>query len=244
MKILFIANSFGEDATRHLEAIAEGELFVRNLYIGGCSLKMHAENIRSGAAAYQYQKDAVMLDMASVKDALLREEWDFISVQQVSNESGLIDSYEPYLKELIDFIREYRPLARIVFHRTWSYDVGSHHPCFPTYNCDSAYMDEMIERTAEEISKRYSLPVIPSGVAVMRARALPEFAVGDGEASLTRDTFHLSECYGRYLAGLVAYRFFTGKSALGVKYIPEGCEPGLARKLQEIADGVEYKREL
>ena len=37
-KILCIGNSFSQDATRYLEAIADGELFVRNCYIGGCSL--------------------------------------------------------------------------------------------------------------------------------------------------------------------------------------------------------------
>lgn len=46
MKILAIGNSFSQDATRYLQDIAAsaGEnLFVRNLYIGGCSLEMHAK---------------------------------------------------------------------------------------------------------------------------------------------------------------------------------------------------------
>ena len=54
MKILAIGNSFSQDATRYLQDIAAsaGEnLFVRNLYIGGCSLEMHAKNITENAPA-------------------------------------------------------------------------------------------------------------------------------------------------------------------------------------------------
>ncbi len=54
MKILAIGNSFSQDATRYLQDIAASageELFVRNLYIGGCSLEMHSKNIAENANA-------------------------------------------------------------------------------------------------------------------------------------------------------------------------------------------------
>ena len=70
MKILFIGNSFSQDATRYIEAISEGELFVRNLYIGGCSLEMHAENVEGDVAAYLYEKDAAGTEKISIKSAL------------------------------------------------------------------------------------------------------------------------------------------------------------------------------
>ena len=93
IKILAIGNSFSQDATRYIEDIAKSagqELFVRNLYIGGCSLERHAENVRSGEEAYAYQKDAQMIEMISVTDALRREDWDYVTVQQVSGKSGLM----------------------------------------------------------------------------------------------------------------------------------------------------------
>ena len=61
MKILAIGNSFSEDSTRYLQQIAASageELFVRNLYIGGCSLNQHWSNMQSGAAAYTYYQNA------------------------------------------------------------------------------------------------------------------------------------------------------------------------------------------
>ena len=85
MKILFIGNSFSANATRYIREISQGELFVRNLYIGGCSLETHARNIENDIPAYEYQVDAKALAMTSIKSALLCEDWDVVSVQQVSS---------------------------------------------------------------------------------------------------------------------------------------------------------------
>ena len=61
MKILAIGNSFSQDATKYLQSVAKSageDLFVRNIYIGGCSLERHALNIKTGEAAYGYEEDA------------------------------------------------------------------------------------------------------------------------------------------------------------------------------------------
>ena len=50
VKILSIGNSFSEDATAYLHKISEAgncPIDISNLYIGGCSLHMHACNINS-----------------------------------------------------------------------------------------------------------------------------------------------------------------------------------------------------
>ncbi len=238
MKVLFIGNSFSTDATRYIEPIADGELFVRNLFIGGCPLKLHVHNITAEGTPYEYQVNAEMIEKISLPDALAREDWDIVSIQQVSGDSGLIETYEPYISELIAFVRECAPRAEIVFHRTWAYDVNSQHPHFPNYNCDQALMDSMISMTVAEITKKHSLRVIPSGVAIALARANEMFALNGG-IPLTRDGFHLSLTHGRYLAGLVCYKTLTGKSAQNVSYIPEGVSEDEAKVLREIADEAE-----
>ena len=235
VKVLFVGNSFSTDATRYLEQIADGELFVRNLYIGGCSLEMHVNNIHTDAEPYEYQENAERIKNSSLTAGLLAEEWDIISVQQVSQQSGFVDSYEPYIGELIAFIRKCAPRAELVFHRTWAYAVDSTHPGFAAYNCDQALMDSMITKASSEISEKYSLRVIPSGVAVALARANEMFAYSGG-IPLDRDGFHLSLTHGRYLAGLVCYRALTGKCASSVGFIPEGVGEEEARVLREIAD--------
>jgi len=239
MKILFIGNSFSANATRYIREISQGELFVRNLYIGGCSLETHARNIANDAYAYEYQVDAKALAMTSIKSALLCEDWDVVSVQQVSSLSGIYDSYFPYIDTVIAEVRKYRPNARIVLHRTWPYNYGSTHSAYVNYNNDTDIMDKMITDTTERIAAKYAFDVIPSGVAVYRGYQMPKFDIRQGGESLTApDTFHLSSKYGQYLAGLVLYRFFTGNSATRVTFSPEETDPTLIEKLQNIADSV------
>ena len=238
MKILFIGNSFSADLTRYMQDISDGELFVRNLYIGGCSLDTHAKNLKSGAAAYEYCENAEKIEMISIPDAVMREEWDVISLQQVSSLSGISESYEPYIGELISYLKETAPNARLVFHKTWAYEPTSEHPSFAKYEHNTALMHKKITEATNLIAGKYSLPVIPSGDAVEAARKLPEFNGTDGAMAITRDGFHLNIPYGRYLVGVVANKFFTGNSALGVKYTPDGADKELCRKLCVLADTI------
>lgn len=238
MKILYIGNSFSEDATRYLQQIADGELYVRNLYIGGCSLERHARNVEGNLEEYALQIDASGVRQISIREALTMDTWDTVSIQQVSGHSGLAETYEPYIATLINEIKTYAPKAKIVFHRTWSYDTGSHHPGFVAYDNDTEKMFSMICAATSEMAEKYSLDIIPAGNAIQRARALDEFKIGEGKYSLTRDSFHLSLDYGRYLAGLVHYVFHTGKSATRVTFYPEGCDLEAVKKLREIADEV------
>ena len=237
MKILFIGNSFSQDATKYLQKIADGKLFVRNLYIGGCSLKTHAANVEADTVAYDYECDAVSQEKISIRAALLKEEWDVVSVQQVSAHSGMIETYEPYIGKVIECIKTYRPNARIVFHRTWSYaDDVVNDQYFAPYNHDGRYMFARIKEATEEIAAKYSLDIIPSGDAVELARKLPEFDLKAGGVSLNCDGKHLSDDGGRYLAALVLYRFFTKKAAKTAAFVPDCISAQRALKLQGVVD--------
>ena len=224
MKILAIGNSFSQDATRYIEAIADGELFVRNLYIGGCSLRTHAAHVKDGEAAYTYEKDAEAIEPISMQDALTREEWDMVTVQQVSHEAGMVETYEPYIAEVLELVRKLAPKAKIHFHKTWAYEATSVHPAFHYYRSDRHLMKARIDVATKEIAEKYELPVIPVGDAVAFARESAEFDAARGGINITRDGFHLSLEYGRYLAGLVWNKYFTGTAAKDVKYVPDVCD--------------------
>ncbi len=238
MKILFIGNSFSEDASRYVEAISDGELFVTNLYIGGCSLEMHADNVKSGKKAYEYRRSGEFIEMCSIEDALKKEEWDYVSLQQVSGYSGIPESYEPYINEVIDFVKRLVPNAKLVFHKTWAYESDSEHPSFSNYNNDRALMYRKITETTAEITKKYSLPVIPSGDVVEAIRSLSEFSGDSADRKITRDGFHLSYDYGRYAAGLTVFKFFTGKRAQDTAYLPPETNTELIGKLRKIVDSI------
>lgn len=236
MNILCIGNSFSQDATRYLHQISDEELYVRNLYIGGCSLETHYNNIIGDKADYEYQKNGRMLRMISIKEALGKKKWDFVTVQQVSHYSGMADTYEPFLPFILGYIRGACPTAKIVFHRTWAYSDYSEHSGFVNYGNSRPKMYEAIVSASNEICKRYNLDIIPNGDAVEEARKLVEF--DEKTHPITRDGFHLSLDYGRYLAGLVMFRFFTGKDAIGVTYEPENTDSEICQRLKEIAQRI------
>lgn len=230
MNILAIGNSFSEDATRYLQDIAESAgsgLLVRNCYIGGCSLERHVGNIKTGEQAYAYQENSQALRMISIGAALRDRKWDYVTVQQVSGLSGIYDSYEPYLTELIGFIKAKAPEAEVVFHRTWAYEIDSGHGDFPGYDCDQGKMYTAIVKASSRAASEHGLRIIGTGDTVQKVREIKEFDYGHGGLSLCRDGYHLSLDYGRYLAGLVWYKFFTGRSAFEVKFAPENTEQSL-----------------
>ncbi len=232
LHILSIGNSFSEDATRYLQEIANSDnnpIFCRNLNIGGCSLQRHADNIRQNAAQYCYQADAKieMAENISIRSALMREKWDIVTVQQVSQLAGCPESYAPYLQEVLDEIRRCRPDAHIWFHSTWAYEWGSDHPGFRTYQCDQNVMAEAILKTTAEISAAYHLPVIPTCRLIQELRKNAVFDVRKGGISLCRDRFHLSLDYGRYAAGMLWYAVLCGQVPSQPPVLFENADPAL-----------------
>ena len=211
IKILAIGNSFSQNATELLQ-LFDNELYVRNLYIGGCSLAMHCENIKKDAKVYDYQENGAKLYpfKISVKDALLSEKWDYVSVQQVSGYSGKEKSYYPYIEELVEYVKKYSNVE-IVFHQTWAYDNYSTHPHFKLYDNDRQIMFKQIVETTRMIAEKEGLRMIPVGEAIEKLRGNDLFVPENGGLSLTCDGFHLSENYGRFLAAAVWLKFFTGE---------------------------------
>ena len=232
--VLCIGNSFSQDATRYLHQVSGEELFVRNLYIGGCSLERHYNNIVGNVADYEYQKNGRCLRMISIEEALGKKKWDYITVQQVSQDSGIIDTYEPFLGEIVKFIREKCPKAKIVLHRTWAYDEMSNHGGFVNYDRDRKKMFNAIVDTTSKVAEKYGFDVIPCGNAVEMASGLDEFKQG-APLSMHRDGFHLTLDYGRYLAALVMNTYFTGCDPTTVDYEPENTDKEINKKLKEIA---------
>lgn len=239
MNVLCIGNSFSQDSTRYLHQISDDKIFVRNLYIGGCSLETHWNNIVNANEYYEYQKNGRMLKMTSINDALTKKKWDYITVQQVSHFSGMKETYEPYLTNILNFVREKCPKAEIVFHRTWAYDDNSTHGGFANYGNDRKKMIESIIEASDHFASVHNLRVIKNGEAIEAARELDYFK---GERNINRDGFHLSLDYGRYLAGLVMYGFFTESDPCEVTYEPEDTDPEINKALKEIAKSITFNK--
>ncbi len=224
MKILAIGNSFSEDATAYLYRIASSaktELSVVNLCIGGCSLEMHANNLRTDAKAYKkFVNTDYIEETVSIKDTLLSDTWDAVTIQQVSYLSGLIDTYEPYAQELINTIKQYSPSAKIYFHKTWAYEIDSTHNGFSNYGCSQKRMLDMINKTSDIFCKDNNLQIIPTGDVIAALRNTSAFDYANGGESLCRDGFHMQKIYGRYAVGAAYFQTITGISIKKSDFAP------------------------
>ncbi|WP_163191857.1 DUF4886 domain-containing protein [Clostridium thermarum] len=224
VKILAIGNSFSEDATHYLHQIAAADGIdtkVVNLYIGGCSLEKHWQNIEQDARLYQYQRDGKATDKyVSIKEALMEEEWDFVISQQASHDSGIQETYYPYIINLYNYISECAPKAQRLLHQTWAYEIDSTHDCFVRYNHNQQEMYEKLCGAYKHAAHELGVKMIPSGDVVQKVRTKNPFRYEDGGMSLCRDGFHMHYIYGRYLLAATWYEVLFKNNILKNDYIP------------------------
>ena len=173
----------------------------------------------------------------TIATALADESWDYVSVQQASHFSGKQATYEPYMSEVLDFVRKHvRTDTKIMFHMTWAYSKDSNHGAFPDYGKDQMRMyNEIIAATqaADKIAK-FDI-IIPSGTAIQNARTSK---LGD---TLNRDGYHLQLTYGRYTAACTWYEAILGKSVVGNSYAPSTMSELEKRIAQEAAHAAVLK---
>ena len=204
MKLLSIGNSFSTDSHKYLHSLAEQNglsLECYNLFIGGCSLQTHWENYVENNEFYDLEiNGSEATRKISINEALTMQKWDVITVQQASAFSGMFETYEPYLTDLVAVVRKKAPTAKVYFHETWSYEIGSLHEGFLNYNSNQKEMYLRIKESSKKASD------------LIEAEIIPEFDYKNGGLSLCRDSFHLSEDYGRFLAGAVWFKKLTGKA--------------------------------
>lgn len=229
--ILSIGNSFSEDTTHYVHQMckaAEEQVKVVNLYIPGCSLKKHWENIVDENKRYRYELNGFYYELAfpgeeavSINEVLQEEKWDHIISQQASHDSGILSSYEPYAKKMYAYLKEKQPQARLWMQQTWAYEKDSTHEQFFRYQQDQEVMYRQLSSCYEKIAEKLDVPLIRTGKAVQQVRKTAAFDVETNGLSLCRDGFHLSYIYGRYLAALVWCQTLIGIDALQINYIPK-----------------------
>lgn len=216
MKLLSIGNSFSQDAQSwlHRIAVANGvDLETTNLMIGGCSLYTHWQHVVDQDQAYYLEQNgADKAQMISLDEAMAMEDWDVITLQQVSHDSGRPQTFLPYLPDLAAYCRDKVPNAKFYWHQTWAYEIDSEHGGFAHYDRNQSEMFRRIKDGSEMAAKMLDAPMFPCGEVIQKLReTVPAFDYKNGGLSLNRDGFHLSLDYGRYTAAAVWFRVLTGK---------------------------------
>ena len=216
LKILSIGNSFSQDAHRYLYGVAKqngSDFKAVNLYISGCSLRIHYLNIIDNKADYSFEFNGKSTGLkVSIDQALASDDWDVITLQQVSFASIKYETYTPYLEFIYDHIKKYCPKAKIYMHQTWAYEEGSNTLKNNTMKNNEGdgylYAKDMLE----DIKRSYAAAanaigadgIIPCGQAMFNATQM-------GIEKVHRDSFHATFGVGRYILALTWYKALTGK---------------------------------
>ena len=240
VRILAIGNSFSQDAVeQYLHELAEAEgisTIIGNMFIGGCSLERHVKNARDNAPAYAYRKigtDGKKREKGkmSLEAVLADEDWDYVSLQQASPFSGMYETYEASLPELIEYVKARLPKkTKLMLHQTWAYASTSRHSGFKNYNCNQLTMYQAIADAVKKAAKANKIKiVIPSGTAIQNARTS---FIGD---HLNRDGYHLDVKIGRYTAACTWFERIFKHNVVGNPYTPEGLDEARKAVAQKAA---------
>lgn len=228
VKILTIGNSFSGNACQYLQQITESvvgcHLKIGRANIGGCSLEKHADLIKAS------EQDTSLKPYSgrSLKEMLLQEQWDVVTIQQVSHLSFKKETYQPYADQICAFVKKYAPQARIYVHETWAYAPDCNR--LKELGITSKQMYQGLKKSYKALSKQYHSPVLPSGDAFYRSFKKN----GDLDLWNGKDRFHANSC-GCYLSGCVWFAKLFGRSPMEISFVPDGMTAETAKCLQQIA---------
>ena len=190
LRVLAIGNSFSKSLCPYLPAAAAaaGEsLEFCNLYIGGCSLSRHADNLRKEADDPSFAPYVVDWYVpggerkcpafnGGVRQMLSTQAWDIVTIQQASPSSWRPETYFPAADEVVAAIRTLAPGAEIVVQQTWSYNAADNRigGASPDWGIDQREMFVRLQGAYRALAEHFGEPpfrIIPMGRAVQNYRA-------------------------------------------------------------------------
>lgn len=236
LKVLMIGNSFSIcclKQTPKIVASAGKRLDLASLFIGGCPLERHWNNVvaatNSDFKPYRFDRDCdntrtVSKLAMNVTQALVAEKWDVVTVQQASDKSWKASTYYPWGDNLIAKIRELAPQAKILVQETWSYPPWDGR--LKRFGFDQHYMYMLLHEAYGKFAAKHNLEIIPTGSA---AEIAP-----NRDRLFTAPDFHFNR-EGEYLQGLVWAGKLLGIEPASVEYKPDWLEAARAAELKEAA---------
>lgn len=182
-RLLTIGNSFADDATAFLPAMAAAggkQLVVVHANLGGASLERHARHLAAfnrsaddpDARPYKDLLNPLTGERRnlSLPEALALCPWDFVTVQQVSQLSFRPETYHPHVDQLLAAVRAAAPQAEILIHETWAYRED--HPLFAEPGGVTPHgMHEGLQAAYRQLARMTGCRLIPVGEAWQVARA-------------------------------------------------------------------------
>lgn len=228
MNILCIGNSFSVDTTWLIPQIA-GDLGVTdihfgNLYVGGCSVRMHLAHLEENAPVYKFYDSRggewEAREESTIAAAIASERWDWISIQHGTKDGSRYSKAESYeaLPRLVQLVKQLAGAeTKIAFNMTWVGDQDKPKSEMPEYmgRLEDLYRD-IAGVTRDLIVPMEGIDrVCPTGTAIQNFRM-------HYDGPMTRDGYHLTKDLGRYIAGLAFLKALTEADITEAQWLPEG----------------------
>lgn len=274
VRLLSIGNSFSSDATDYLPGItaAGGHKFVfGHARIGGSPLERHAKAITAfetnpedpAGQPYRVTLPGGGFANVSLKALLIEQPWEYVTIQQGSWLSHKPETYQPYADQIVAYVRQHAPQAKILIHETWAYRADEE-----IFTKDNFTPDEMYARLHkgyQGLAKSVGATmIIPVGTAFQNTRedsrwveeiakvnladyVRPKLPPDDrsmykswlwtrrqGVTQIYPDCRHASK-YGKFLGAAVWYETLFGEDVRQNTYVPRDMDPADARLLRDIA---------
>lgn len=265
VSLLTIGNSFADSAFVFLPKVAESagdKIIMDRANLGGCSLERHWKNVEKSEADPNfkpYQKKFTL------RDKLEARKWDFITIQQASHLSWKPESYEPYARNLQEYVKKYAPDSELVIQQTWAYRFDDKR--LASWKIDQQEMYKKLTEAYEKAAADLKIRLIPTGDAVQMARQTQKTPYVPYDKEILKNLKHPNELpseigsfvfglswrkdkegnwklhqdsfhlnnRGRYLQACVWYGFFFDKPTSEIKFVPKDISEEDAAFLREVA---------
>ncbi len=168
ISVLTIGNSFADSVFGYLPKITESagdKIILERANIGGCSLERHWNELKKSEADPEYKP---YYKKYTLRDKLESRKWDFVTIQQASHLSWKPESYEPFARDLYDYVKKYAPTAEVVIQQTWAYRFDDKR--LASWKIEQPEMYKKLTEAYNKAAADLKIRVIPTGDAVQMAR--------------------------------------------------------------------------
>ena len=241
LKLLMIGNSFSQDTVMWMPQIAKSmgytNYVIATIIIGGCTLETHYNNSKTNAANYEFlyassaQEGWTTETGKTLQYGLRFADWDFISLQQQSGNSGNPATYNSDLDGLIAYVKSMaiKSNVKLVWNMTWAYPSASNWFGGLYDNSQAKMYNAIVSTVQDKIATNENFCLIsPAGTAIQNGRTsyMGDSMKDDVNAVdvWNRDGAHLSQYEGRYTSSLSMFCTLTGYSPDEVTYQPANVD--------------------
>lgn len=239
LNILMIGNSFCyyyvEELYGMLAAAGYKNVNVCNVYYDGCTLEQHWTWWKSGEANYKYyttnESGRNGAEGVNLEYCLRQRNWDMISLQnggtalRKEGAQAYYPTVKGYLNDLFGYIKEQFPMSQLLWHQTWSYQIGYDRNGYIMETIDQQQKNmEIGKEFALMVCKEFNLERINTGEAwqIVRQGGYDNLCARLSKNNGLGDYYHDGDIGGgQYLNACVWFEFITGQSCIGNTYRPD-----------------------